>query len=124
MNSTQQRLLDLFAGLGAQHQASLLAFAEFLTTRESVPVATAPGKAPVAVPEPEKIERPGDESIVAGLKRLAKTYPMLDKSEMLGATSDLVATHVMQRTDPAQVIDRLEEIFSEHYRQLKSRAGT
>ncbi len=124
MNSTQQRLLDLFAALGAQHQASLLAFAEFLATRESAPVPAAPVKAPVAVPEPEKIERPGEESIVAGLKRLAKTYPMLDKSEMLGATSDLVATHVMQGTNPALVIDHLEAIFAEHYRQLKSRAGT
>ena len=123
MNSTQQRLLDLFAALGAQHQASLLAFAEFLATRESAPVPAAPVKAPVAVPEPEKIERPGEESIVAGLKRLAKTYPMLDKNEMLKATSDLVATNIMQGGDTVEAVDKLEHIFRDHYEQLKAGTG-
>ncbi|MGB5475199.1 MAG: hypothetical protein WBQ78_17220, partial [Gammaproteobacteria bacterium] len=63
------------------------------------------------------------ESIVAGLKRLARTYPMLDKSEMLSATSDIVATHIMRGTDAAPVIDELEEIFAQHYRQLKTASG-
>ena len=61
--------------------------------------------------------------MVAGLKRLARTYPMLDKSEMLSATSDLVATHIMQRTEPAIVIDQLEIIFREHYEQLRNASG-
>jgi hypothetical protein len=38
---------------------------------------------------------------------------------MLNATSELVARHVMQGTEPAQVIDRLEDIFREHYRNLR-----
>jgi hypothetical protein len=75
---------------------------------------------PVTIPDPEAIERPPGESIVAGLKRLAKTYPMLDKSEMLSATSDIVATNIMQGADAAPVIDELEEIFASHYRQLKA----
>jgi len=29
----------------------------------------------------------------------------------------------MQRTDPAQVIDQLEDIFREHYRKLREQAG-
>ena len=75
---------------------------------------------PLAIPEPEPVERPPVESVVAGLKRLARTYPMLDKSEMLSATTDIVATHIMRGTDAAAVIDELEDIFAEHYRQLKS----
>ena len=63
------------------------------------------------------------QGLLAALKRLAKTYPMLDKSEMLGATSDMVATHVMQGTDPAQVIDQLEAIFADHYRKLLQGEG-
>lgn len=119
---TEQKLLDLFAGLDEDARSSLLAFAEFLSTRRSAPPVAA-ARPPVAVPEPEKIERPADESIVAALKRLAKTYPMLDKSEMLGATSDMVATHIMQGTEPVLVIDQLEETFAGHYRQLQERAG-
>jgi hypothetical protein len=57
--------------------------------------------------------------VVAALKRLAQTYPMLDKTEMLGATSDLVARHILEGTEAREVIDRLEQIFSARYRQLK-----
>ena len=74
----------------------------------------------VTIPEPEIIQRPEKESVVGALKRLAKSYPMLDKTEMLSATSDLVATTIMQGTDPVGVIDELEDIFSTHYQQLVS----
>lgn len=118
---TQQHLLEIFGRLDAADQASLLAFAEFLAMRAPVPQVMAVQVART-IPDPESIERPATESIVAGLKRLARTYPMLDKSEMLSATSDIVATHIMSGTDARQAIDELEDIFAEHYRQLK--AGT
>jgi len=121
MNETEQRLLGLLRQLGVTDQASLLAFAEFLCSRQPVVAVSSPS--PQAVPEPEAVERPPVESVVAGLKRLARTYPMLDKSEMLSATSDLVATHIMKGTEPAAVIDQLEGIFREHYEQLRSAAG-
>lgn len=119
MTDPRGTLLQLFDRLPAADQHSLLAFARFLASRP--PDAAAPAvRAPAAVPAPEQIERPDNESIVAGLKRLSKTYPMLDKSEMLSATSDLVATHLMQGTEPAAVIDELEAIFADHYEKLKS----
>jgi hypothetical protein len=121
MSSQAQQLLALLESLAPGDQTTLLAFAEFLATRGNI----APPVGPLAVqaitppPEPEAIERPPDESIVAGLKRLSKTYPMLNKNEMLSATSDLVATHIMKGGDTAQAIDELEEIFASHYRQMK-----
>ena len=121
MRSAQQQLLELYDSLDTGSQSSLLAFAEFLASRNSE-AAPKTETVPASVPEPEDIERPEDESIVAALKRLARTYPMLDKSEMLSATSDMVATHVMQGTDASQVIDQLENVFAEHYRQLKARS--
>jgi hypothetical protein len=129
MSAQRQQLLTLFENLAPGDQATLLAFAEFLGDRDSkgmpdVSPATAAVTEPVVVPEPEAIERPSSESIVAGLKRLSRTYPMLDKSEMLSATSDIVATHIMQGSDAARAIDELEEIFAAHYRLLKDgRAG-
>ena len=121
MKSAQQQLVDLFAGLDEGSQTSLLAFAEFLASRNSAPP-NVPDRPPASVPEPENIARPADESIVAALKRLAKTYPMLDKTELLGATSDMVATHIMQGTNAAQVIDQLEAVFADRYRQLQERS--
>jgi len=124
MNKTEQRLLGLLGQLGPADQASLLAFAEFLCSRQQpAAAATSSSMPPQAIPEPEPIARLPGESVVAGLKRLARTYPMLDKNEMLSATSDLVATHIMRGTEPAAVIDQLEEIFREHYEQFRTAAG-
>jgi len=123
MNETKQRLLGLLGQLGPADQASLLAFAEFLCSRQQPVVAASSSTPPQILTEPEPIERPPAESVVAGLKRLARTYPMLDKSEMLSATSDLVATHIMKGTEPAAVIDQLEDVFREHYEQFRNAAG-
>ena len=122
MASAEQQLLEIFRLLGPDGQATVLAFAEFLRQRgvnSTVPLRTER----VEIPEPAPIVRPEQESVVAGLKRLSQTYPMLSKTEMLTATSELVARNIMQGTDPAQVIDQLEDIFREHYRKLRELAG-
>ena len=121
MVSAEQQLTEYFQQLAAGDQATLLAFAAFLASRSS-PSRTVRVKPPepVTIPEPDIIERPAGESIVGALKRLSKSYPMLDKAEMLSATSDLVATNIMQGSDPAGVIDELEDIFRAHYAQLVS----
>lgn len=119
MASAEQQLKELFQKLGASDQATLLDFAAFLASRtpaHRVTVKTEPG----VVPEAEIIERPAGETVVGALKRLSKSYPMLDKTVMLSATSELVATTIMQGSDPVGVIDELEVIFREHYEQLKS----
>ena len=122
MADTEHHLVQLYRQLGAVDRASLLAFAEFLGSRNAERPVPA-GSPPTVIPAPEAIERPPGESVVAGLKRLARTYPMLDKSEMLSATSDLVATHIMRGSDPAVVIDELEDIFRAHYEQLHAAGG-
>ena len=119
MTSAEQQLREHFQQLDAGDQATLLAFAAFLASRSPARTVTVKTE-PVTIPEPEIIQRPEKESVVGALKRLSKSYPMLDKTEMLSATSDLVATTIMQGTDPVGVIDELEDIFSTHYEQLVS----
>jgi len=119
MASAEQQLTEHFQQLDAGDQATLLAFAAFLASRSPARTVTVKTE-PVTIPEPEIIQRPEKESVVGALKRLSKSYPMLDKTEMLSATSDLVATTIMQGTDPVGVIDELEDIFSTHYEQLVS----
>jgi hypothetical protein len=122
MASTERQLLELYRLLAPDAQATLLAFAEFLRQRGAPAMDTARAEK-VEIPEPAPIARPERESVVAGLKRLSQTYPMLSKTEMLNATSELVARHIMLGTDPAQVIDQLEDIFREHYRKLREQAA-
>jgi len=121
MASSERQLLDFYQRLGPDGQATLLAFAEFLCQRGASAV-DPPRTEGVEIPEPAPIVRPQQESVVAGLKRLSQTYPMLSKTEMLSATSDLVARNIMLGTDPAQVIDQLEDIFREHYRKLREQS--
>ena len=120
MDAAEQQLIRIFRRLDAADRATLYAFCEFLAQRGGAVVAPPPAPAaaePGETPDPEPIERPASETVVGALKRLSRTYPMLDKSLMLSATSDLVAKHILQGTEAADAIDALEEIFREHYRQ-------
>ncbi len=127
MTPDQIRLLELFEALAPPERDSLLAFAEFLQTRSlpAGPKRPAISTAPTSVqkPSPQDIPRPDKESVVAALKRLSATYPMLDKNKLLTDTSGLVTQHIMQRRDTVEVIDELEAIFISHYQVWTSEAG-
>ena len=119
----QEKIIGVFERLSPADQSSVLSFAEFLLSRSAT---AAPALAPavaVDMPEPELGPRPQDEKVVAAIKRLSKAYYMLDKSKMLGVTSDLVTQHILQGRDAMEVIDELEQVFADHYRQLKRGNG-
>lgn len=122
MPELERQLVQLFRQLPATEQAQLLSFAEFLHSRggKSVPAVPAAPPAPAVIPEPVAIPRPEEESVVKAVKRLARTYPMLDKSKMLNDTSTLVMQHVIQGRDANEVIDELEIVFQRHYTRLKA----
>jgi len=119
-------LTALLDQLPAADLEAVTRFAEFLLSRSAgTPVnrihdniPPVPAATPVEVPQPEAIQRPDDERVVAAVKRLSKTYYMLDKKKMLSVTSDLVTQHILQGRDAAEVIDELESLFEQHYRQL------
>lgn len=116
----QRRLLACFDGLDAQGRETLLAFAEFLTTRHSAAGADDSGEQGVSEPKP--IERPDKESVVKAIKRLSETYYMLEREKLLDQTSSLMMSHVLQGRDAVTVIDELEVVFSQHYeRYLQQR---
>lgn len=127
MNTPREQLQELFDRLSEQDQRSLVDFAEFLAQRGgSAPFPAAysmPAAAPVpkevVVPEPDSIERPESEKVVSAIKRLSRTYFMLDKTRMLGHTSGLMTQHIMSGRDAVEVIDELEEIFRREYELLK-----
>lgn len=113
-------LIQLLDRLSAGDLATLRSFAEFLASRGAgAPPLVAPAPAqPIPVPEPEPIARPQNEKVVAAVKRLSKTYFMLDKKEMLSVTSDLMTQHLVQGREAAEVIDEMEALFRESYDKL------
>jgi len=102
------KLVDIYRSLDEENRRTLLAFAEFLAARCAE---RQPGK--LQLPEPSP--RPTRESVVAAIKRLSRTYYMLDRSSMLNETSSLMASHVISGRAAAEVIDDLESLFERHY---------
>jgi hypothetical protein len=117
----QEKIIGVLASLSPADQAAVLSFAEFLVSRAAT--AKAAPAVVVEIVEPELGPRPQDEKVVAAIKRLSKAYYMLDKSKMLGVTSDLVTQHILQGREAMEVIDELEQVFADHYRQLKQGDG-
>ncbi len=104
-----QQLQGIFTQLPPEQQQTLLAFAQFLESRMEK-------KPPLAA---KPLPRPSNESVIAAIKRLAKSYPMLNKAKMLDETSRLMSEHIMQGRDKVEVIDELEVIFMQHYQKIK-----
>jgi hypothetical protein len=115
LTAEQRQLLRWFDSLGGQDRASLLAFAQFLASREAAADASDP-----VVAEPRPIARPDQESVVAAIKRLSSSYFMLDTRAMLNDTASLMSAHLLQGRRAAEVIDDLEDLFLEHYRRYCS----
>ena len=112
MKKRERQLIELFRRLPQAQADSLLEFAEFLAARH--------GRAEDIPDHPLDIPRPAEESVIAAVRRLARTYPMLDKDRMLSVTSPLVAQHLVQGRAASEVIDELEDLFAEHYARLGS----
>lgn len=123
LSADERRLLRAFRALGAGSRENLLAFAEFLQDRGDRPGAGdggAEGNPDNPMPAPSLEPRPAEESVVAAIKRLRRSYPMLDGGTMLHETSALMAAHVLQGREAQAVIDELETLFATRYEALRT----
>jgi len=116
--SPQQReLVGLFTALNESDRGSLLAFAQFLSQRSGVSSGAEQSLEPLSVTTPLSIPRPDNETVVAAIRRLSQTYPMLNKDELLHESSSLMTAHIMRGRAANEVIDDLEDLFSKAYKQ-------
>lgn len=119
----QQRLLKLFRGLDARDREQLLTFAAFLAERAQTDDALKEAGSSEESLKPLDIPRPATESVVAAIRRLSETFPMLDREPLLHETSALMTAHVMQGRAADDVIDELELLFKQHYERLMPGSG-
>lgn len=108
-----QHLSHIFSSLPAAEQKTLLDFAEFLQSR-SPRVNLVPAER-VDIPRPEK------ESVVAAIKRLNQTYPMIERQTLLNETSDLMMQHMMRGRAAVEIIDELEGLFERRFQDFLNR---
>lgn len=104
----KRRLGSIFETLNPAEQQSLLAFAEFLVGRICP-------KTLEEITTPLPIPRPQQETVVNAIKRLTKTYPMLDISRLFNEVSLLMSQHLLQGQAENLIVDELEQLFSRHY---------
>lgn len=112
MNQREKQLLKHFRKLSTQDAHSLLSFAEFLAARSQP-------ETDIESLTVNRIERPAEETVIAAIKRLSASYPMLDKDKMLTETSSLVAQHLVQGRAANEVIDELEQVFERYYEAFR-----
>ena len=105
--SSEEKLIEIYKKLPDVEREKLLSFAEFtLTSCEP---------RDLIIERPVFVERPAEESVVAGIKRLSEVYHMVDRSKILHETSALMAEHMMQGRAAAEVIDDVERLFERTY---------
>ena len=109
----EKALLDLFERLAPEQQDRLIAFAEFLNGRAPEPGAAAAG--PVAIP------RVPGETVAMGIRRLTRTYPMLDRRKLMAEASQFMAQHALEGRAAREVIDDLEAVFARLYQREKEK---
>jgi len=112
VSKLENQLLDCFHQLPPEARQSLLDYARFLT--QQYPASPAVASEPLDEPRPE------NETVIAAIKRLSRTYPMLNKDKLLHETAGLVTEHMMRGRDATEVIDELEAVFERNYQALKS----
>lgn len=107
----EQALLKAFRQMTPTARCTLADFADFLSQRH--PVVTTP-----VSEQPLQVPRPVEESVIAAIRRLARTYPMLDSDNVFSAATTLMTRHVMGQQAAVEVIDELEVMFKARYDDL------
>jgi ribosomal protein S17E len=113
MKPAEKKLLELFRKLPEAQRQSLLDFAEFLAGR------TMPEEAAPVPTDPLPIPRPEQESVIAAIKRLRTTYPMINPDKLLNETAGFMTKHVVYGKSAREVIDEMEEVFARKYEEHK-----
>ena len=116
MTSGEKHLLDLFERLAPEQQDRLIGFAEFLA--DSPAAEPAAGRAPTIIP------RPAGESVTMAIRRLVRSYPMLDRRRLMVEASRFMVQHALEGREAAEVIDELEIVFARHFEQHQAAAAT
>ena len=107
----EQALLKAFRQMTPTARCTLVDFADFLSQRH--PVVTTP-----VSEQPLQVPRPVEESVIAAIRRLARTYPMLDSDNVFSAATTLMTRHVMGQQAAVEEIDELEVMFKARYDDL------
>ena len=111
MKNRKRQLDKLMSQLGNEHQQAVIDYAAFLVHQYKT-------KTPVkAGLKPKDIIRPERESVIAAIKRLKKTFYMLDTDLLLDETSSMMGQHMLRGREAPIVINELQSMFQAKYEE-------
>ncbi|MBF0136557.1 MAG: hypothetical protein H7833_15945 [Magnetococcus sp. DMHC-1] len=118
--TNHRHLVSIWQHLAAPERKTLLQFAEFLLEKSRENMEPEP-TLPV---EPLDIPAPAGESAVKALKRLKKTYPMIETDFSLLEKASQILMEKVLGTPDKEVIEKMEDLFREqHQRWRAARQG-
>ncbi len=109
MANLKNKLLKYYQQLDERGRLSLLDYAEYLQQKSNR------HEIDEKPQQPNILERPQEESVVAAIKRLKTSYYMLDTDLLLNETSALMAQFMVQGRSAEAVIDDLHILFENQY---------
>lgn len=109
--SESDKLVALFRQLNEADRQTLLSMAEFLLAQA--------GPLVPEVEHPLDIPRPEKETVIGAVKRLSKTYPMIDRTILFHDVSTLTTAHIMKGRSAPEVIDELQQLFADCFSRMK-----
>jgi len=118
-NKEERKLVKILKSLDSSDKENLIAFAEFLQVR-SKSVDDLEKISGEIANEPIDIPRPESESVIHAIKRLGATYPMVNKEDFLHPISDLMTSHIIQGKEATDVIDQLQGLFENEYKNINN----
>lgn len=115
LTKEQRKLLNRYKNLSSTDQSLLVDFSELLASRAGSEVEESQPPAKLNI-----IPRPAEESVPKAIKRLAKSYPMLDDVELLHRCSALMSEHILQGRASCEIIDELELLYQQSYEHYQN----
>lgn len=103
-------LAELYDSLNEQARQSLSDYAGYLAAT-TTPVVK-------EILPPAEISRPEEETVVGAIKRLKATYHMVESMSVFSKASSLMTEHMINGRDAMEVIDEMEVLFEQAYRDL------
>ena len=110
MKRDAKALADLFNTLDKDRQQSLFDYAELLRSKG--------GMVQQEIAEPVEIPKAENESVVGAIKRMKRSYPMIDSMEVFAVASSLMTDHMVKGRDAEEVINEIEALFEDAYQKL------
>jgi len=111
MKEKEKKLLEYFRGIPETEQQGLLSYAEYLFQTKK--------KESTRPLSKQNIPRPENENVIQAIKRMTRTYPMIEPSEMMDKATTLMSQHLLHGRDAEEVINELEKIYNDKYNLWK-----